>query len=228
MGHRFSLEHGSPARLPLAALVSFAVHAAFVLPIALPDRSDDERRDPIDQLVVFLVPPQTEPSRESQHHGIDWAALAGNDGALEQVPEPDRAPVEPITVGKAGDTAAVDAPAGEPVELEVAMSEIEVDSVVQRDPNSAAPVYPPEMLEQNVEGSTFVHYVVDTTGRVDTTTIRIIRSTDPSFSRAVRQALAGMRFRPAIHASRPVRQWVEQNFAFKILRAAPRATPDTT
>lgn len=228
MVRRFTLEHGSPARLPLAALVSFAIHAALVLPVALPDRSEAERHDPIDQLVVFLVPPQTEPIRESQHQGIDWAALAGDGGAVERAPQPDPAPVAPVTVGKAGDTAIVDAPTGEPAELEVAMSEIEVDSVVERDPSSAAPVYPPEMLEKNVEGSTFVHYVVDTTGRVDTATIRIIHSTDPAFSRSVREALGGMRFRPAIHAAHRVRQWVEQNFAFKILRPAPRATPDTT
>ena len=228
MARRFSLEHGAPARLPLAALISFAVHAAVVLPVALPSRDRASGQDPIDQLVVFLLPPVDEPARESQHRGIDWSAVSGNGGAVDEVPDPTPDALAPVTKGQLGDTAVQTEPTGEPAEAEVALSEIEVDSVVQRDPSSAAPVYPPGMLEQSIEGSTFVHYVVDTTGRVDTTTIRIIRSTDPAFSQSVREALKSMLFRPAIHASHRVRQWVEQSFAFRILKPAPRATPDTT
>jgi len=213
----------------MAALVSFAVHAAFVLPIALESRADTSDQDPIDQLVVFLLPPADEPARESQHQGIDWSSVTGTGGATEEEPAPEPEPKVTLTKGTLGDTAvAPTQPTGEPAAVEVALSEIEVDSVVQRDPNSAAPIYPPEMLEKNIEGSTFVHYVVDTTGRVDTTTIRIIRSTDPAFTQSVMEALKGMLFRPAIHSSRRVRQWVEQSFAFRILKPAPRATPDTT
>jgi TonB family protein len=228
VARRFSLEHGAAARLPWAALISFAVHAAVVLPVALPDRDRASSQDPIDQLVVFLLPPADEPARESQHRGIDWSAVSGNGGAVDEVPDPTPHPVAPVTKGQLGDTAVQTEPTGEPAQAEVALSEIEVDSVVQRDPNSAAPIYPPEMLENSIEGSTFVHYVVDTTGRVDTTTIRVIRSTNLAFSLSVREALKSMLFHPAIHASRRVRQWVEQSFAFRILKAAPRATPDTT
>jgi TonB family protein len=109
---------------------------------------------------------------------------------------------------------------------ETALTEIEVDSMVERDPTSAAPMYPAEMLEKSIEGATFVHYVVDTTGRVDTLTIRVIRSTHAAFTRSVREALGLMRFRPAVQGAQRVRQWVQQNFAFKILQRAPPA--DTT
>jgi len=59
----------------------------------------------------------------------------------------------------------------------------------------------------------------------------IISTTDvsshPEFANAVREALTHMRFRPAIQSSRKVRQWVEQNFAFRI--TPPRPAPaDTT
>jgi TonB family protein len=131
-----------------------------------------------------------------------------------------------LAEGKAGE---LDAPPPIPVgellpAVEQAFTEVEVDSMVERDPNSAAPVYPPELLSRRVEGSTFVNYVVDTTGRVDTTTIRVIRTSHQLFARSVRSALALMRFRPAIQSSRKVRQWVEQNFAFRIVRPTPTDT----
>src|SRR5262249_61658629 len=123
------------------------------------------------------------------------------------------------------DTASV-IPGPEPVP-EQALSEIEVDSAVVRDPSSTAPAYPEELLQKNIEGSTFVHYVVDTAGQVDTTTIQVVRTTHPEFALSVRHALAHMKFRPAIQASHKVRQWVEQNFAFKIM-TPPKAAPADT
>ena len=116
---------------------------------------------------------------------------------------------------------------GPPLITETALTEVEVDSVVERDPTSAAPRYPPKLLALNVEGSTFVHYVVDTTGRVDTLSIQVVRASHPQFAASVREALSLMKFRPAIQSSHKVRQWVEQNFSFRII-APVKATADTT
>jgi TonB family protein len=62
--------------------------------------------------------------------------------------------------------------------------------------------------------------VVDTTGQVDTITIRVVRSDDPRFTESVRTALGQMRFRPAKRAGKAVRQLVEQKFRFKIAPAS--------
>ena len=43
---------------------------------------------------------------------------------------------------------------------------------------------------------------------------------------SVKEALGKMRFRPAVQASKKVRQWVEQNFAFRI--APKTVAADTT
>jgi hypothetical protein len=59
--------------------------------------------------------------------------------------------------------------------------------------------------------------VVDTTGQVDTATIRVLLSTDPRFTASVRTALGSMRFQPAKRAGKTVRQLVEQKFNFKIV-----------
>lgn len=93
---------------------------------------------------------------------------------------------------------------------------IEVDSTAERDPLSAAPMYPREMLERNIEGSAIMQFVVDSTGLIDMSTITVIRFTHQEFVRAVRDAMPRMRFRPAMRGSTAVRQLVEQPFKFEI------------
>jgi TonB family protein len=95
-------------------------------------------------------------------------------------------------------------------------SALQVDEMVQRDASSAAPVYPPELSAQGKEGKVDATYVVDTVGRVDTTTIQVIQSDDSLFSESVRTALGKALFRPAKRAGQPVRQLVQQRFSFKV------------
>jgi TonB family protein len=66
------------------------------------------------------------------------------------------------------------------------------------------------------EGVVQALYVVDTTGRVDTTSVQVLRSDDRRFTESVLTALGGMRFRPAMRAGKAVRQLVEQQFRFRI------------
>jgi TonB family protein len=94
-------------------------------------------------------------------------------------------------------------------------SVLQVDQMVERFEGSAAPVYPPELSARGTEGLVEATYVVDTTGRVDTTTFHLLQSNHPLFTQSVRTALAEMRFRPAKRAGRPVRQLVAQRFRFR-------------
>ncbi len=107
--------------------------------------------------------------------------------------------------------------------LDTAFSVLEVDQMIERYDGSAAPVYPPDLMATGTEGRVQATYVVDTTGRVDTTTIQVMASDDPRFTESVRTALAGMRFRPAKRAGMPVRQLVSQRFRFRIMPASQAA-----
>ena len=104
--------------------------------------------------------------------------------------------------------------------LDTVFSVLEVDRVVERWESSAAPVYPADLLALGAEGDVRATYVVDTTGTVDTATIRVLASDDPRFTESVRMALGGMRFRPAVRRGTAVRQLVEQRFRFRIDRPA--------
>jgi outer membrane biosynthesis protein TonB len=95
-------------------------------------------------------------------------------------------------------------------------SALQVDEMVQRYEGSAAPVYPPELSAQGKEGKVDATYVVDTAGRVDTTTFHVLQSDDSLFSESVRTSLGEALFRPAKRAGQPVRQLVQQRFSFKL------------
>jgi TonB family protein len=90
---------------------------------------------------------------------------------------------------------------------------------------SAAPIYPPDLIEQMLFGSVLTHFVIDTSGHVDMGTVEIISSAHPLFVQSVRDAMPGMRFYPASVGGRKVRQLVEQRFEFRLMPIAPIGAP---
>jgi len=61
-------------------------------------------------------------------------------------------------------------------------------------------------------------FVVDTTGRADVASFKVIRTTHELFATAVKNALPRMRFIPAEVGDRKVRQLVQQPFSFAIVK----------
>jgi TonB family protein len=94
--------------------------------------------------------------------------------------------------------------------------EFQVDKPVLQRPGNPHAQYPDEMRARGRVGDVTVQYVVDTTGRVDMNTIEIIKSTDPTFTSAVKSVLPEMRFFPAETAGHRVRQMVQQSFRFAL------------
>ena len=83
-------------------------------------------------------------------------------------------------------------------------------------PGSARPRYPEMLRQAGVAGEVEVEFVVDTTGRAEPGSLRILRSDHELFSAAVRSALPAMRFLPAEAGGRRVRQLVRQPFSFAV------------
>ena len=77
-------------------------------------------------------------------------------------------------------------------------------------------VYPPTLLGDGLRGTVVVEFVVDTQGRIEAGSLGIISSTHPLFSEAVRQALEGAFFHPAVRKGVTVRQVVHQPFEFRV------------
>lgn len=101
---------------------------------------------------------------------------------------------------------------------EFVLSEIDVDSAVVPDPTSGGPEYPLGLLELRVEGVVLAKFVVDSFGRVTPGSFVSLESTHPAFTRAVDEAMARMKFRPAYVGDKRVPQLVVQSFAFRIAK----------
>lgn len=226
----FQIATARPSGL-LGPLTSAAAHAAVVLAVSA-GPTVAERYARYDEVVpeglTFLVPPSASPT--SAVAQVRYDERAGGDGDAEGV-EGDEGPASAGSGTQATpNTAATDADAlgaGATEEFAEAFEVVDVDSVAVRDPSSAAPAYPPELMRAGVAGWAAVRFVVDSTGRVDMRTVETLGFTSIEFFLAVKEAMPRMRFRPAMVGDRPVRQLAEQMFRFEIQRPDSAPRPDS-
>ncbi len=86
---------------------------------------------------------------------------------------------------------------------------------------SVGPAYPPQLREARIEGNVIMQFVVDTSGRVDMATFKVLKSDNDLFSAAVRTALTTMQFDAAMVGDRPVKQLLQQPFVFRLPPESP-------
>ena len=82
--------------------------------------------------------------------------------------------------------------------------------------DNPAPRYPEVLRRARVKGVVVVQVVIDTTGRADMSTLRVVSSDHPLMTEAVTTALPRARFLPAETGGRKVRMWAVQSFVFEI------------
>jgi len=105
-----------------------------------------------------------------------------------------------------------------PVSADQTYFEFQVEKQVAPAPGNPSPRYPDMLRSANVEGEVLVQFVVDTSGRVEMPTFKVLKSSHDLFTNAVRQALSTMRFYPAEIGGRKVKQLVQQPFNFTLTR----------
>lgn len=76
------------------------------------------------------------------------------------------------------------------------------------------PKYPPELIEQNVQGEVVLYGIIRANGSVDS--IQVVRSVDPQLDANARNAFAQWKFSPAHKAGSPVDLEVIAHIPFKI------------
>ncbi len=82
--------------------------------------------------------------------------------------------------------------------------------------SSAKPRYPETLRQSGVGGRVLVQFTVDTTGRVDMASVRVLQSTHDLFTQAVRSALASFRFKPAEVNGKRMAALAEMPFEFQV------------
>jgi protein TonB len=114
--------------------------------------------------------------------------------------------------GRANGTANVTTPGNQ------IYAESQVEKPVMAIQGSASPRYPEVLKAAGVQGEVVATFVVDTTGRADPASFKVVTATNDLFGAAVRTALPGMRFLPAEIGGRKVKQQVQQPFVFTIVK----------
>jgi protein TonB len=105
---------------------------------------------------------------------------------------------------------------GPPPDTDQPFFEFQVEKPAMAAPGSASPRYPDILRSAGVEGEALVQFVVDTVGRAELNTFKVLRSTHDLFAATVRNTLPNMRFIPAEVGGRKVKQLVQQPFVFAI------------
>jgi TonB family protein len=205
------------------ALVSLVAHSILISASVLATREGPAKLiEAAQEKVIFLVPmnrTNSPPPREESVRFMREGEKAGSGGTEQKIVDKSSTREAPV-VGQGKEEGKPQEVAEEIVPnaiYDTVATAVDVDSTVTRFADSAAPMYPPKLLELKVEGGAYVQFVVDTLGVADTLSFRVISTTHPEFAQSVRDALPGMRFHPAILRSRKVPQPVEQPFMFKIL-----------
>jgi protein TonB len=93
--------------------------------------------------------------------------------------------------------------------------EFQVEKPVERI-GGAAPEYPSQLKDSGVEGSVTLQFVVNENGRADMGTVKVLDSSNPAFTAAVKEALPRMKFSAAQIGGKKVAQLVQMPFQFHL------------
>ena len=116
--------------------------------------------------------------------------------------------------GKEGDTGKE---AGAAKEEHGPYMEFQVEKPVEKI-GGDAPEYPSLLKDQGVEGQVLAQFVVNESGRYEPGTLKILNSSNPAFTAAVKEALPRMKFSAAQIGGKKVQQLVQMPFQFHITR----------
>jgi protein TonB len=184
----------------------------------------------VDTHLVRLVPPPSDVASGTVHRRETGSA--GTRTTVPQVPNvdiptPTFDPTLPATTllptGAGGDSTVLSeiGGAGSGTSNTIGGSTVTSDASVDvpvRALVDRAPAYPETLRSAGISGTVRVQFVVDTTGRAELSSVRVIESSHELFTRAVIASLRQARFTPGEVSGHRVRTLVERSFRFEIAR----------
>jgi TonB family protein len=117
-----------------------------------------------------------------------------------------------IATGVVGGTGKVDSDAGVDAIYEAAFSDSRFEQAVLV--SQPAPRYPKQLDVAGIEGRVALEFVIDTSGKVEPASVKVLESTHVAFEAAAREAVAEAVFHPARLGNHPVRQLTRQAIRF--------------
>ncbi len=105
-----------------------------------------------------------------------------------------------------------------PVNVDQPFFDFQVEKPALAREGNPSPRYPSMLQSSGVEGEVLVQFVIDTTGRADMKSFKVLKSSNDLFTQSVRSVLPEYRFYPAETGGRKVKMYVQMPFTFKINR----------
>jgi outer membrane biosynthesis protein TonB len=76
------------------------------------------------------------------------------------------------------------------------------------------PAYPAELRQSPEDGFVLVEFVVETSGRIDLCSFKVIEASNSAFVPTTREALLPIRFKPGVKGGHPVRTRVREKVSY--------------
>ena len=96
--------------------------------------------------------------------------------------------------------------------------EFQVEKPAEMLSDQPKPKYPSVLESSGIAGEVQAQFVVRSDGKADMDTFKVLKSSNELFTQSVKNALARMRFSPAMIGGKPVNQLVQQSFQFAVPR----------
>jgi protein TonB len=96
--------------------------------------------------------------------------------------------------------------------------EFQVEKPAEMLSDSPKPKYPSVLESSGIAGEVQAQFVVNSSGKADMDSFKVLKSTNELFTQAVKSVLPRMRFSPAQIGGKPVNQLVQQSFQFAVPR----------
>jgi TonB family protein len=112
--------------------------------------------------------------------------------------------------------------------VEPSADQVYADAVVDEPPvvlSGPPRLYPELMRRAGIQGRVVVRAIVDTTGRAEPSSVRIVQSPSPGFDETTRKWVLAALFRPARLGGRAVRAYVNLPFDYAVTEAARAGEP---
>ena len=101
-----------------------------------------------------------------------------------------------------------------PVNPDQTYFEFQVEKPALAKEDNPRPTYPSMLESAGVEGDVLVQFVIDTLGRADMSTFKVLKSSNDLFTSSIKNVLPRLRFYAAETGGRKVRELVQYPFSF--------------
>jgi protein TonB len=214
-------------------VVSIFVHAGLIFGAvkATQGAAEAVREIAVDTTMVFLKPPEAPPP-PPQPENVVVSANPPPQG-FQVVSPPENIPTEipPVNLNERFDpkdftgkgveggigTGVVGGTGPVPIEGEVFLAaEVDETPMANNESGACTPKFPPVMQSAGIPGKVVMQFVVNTDGKVDPGTFKVVSSTHKAFEDPAKEAMLRCPFKPGKSRGQPVRVLVQQSLAFKL------------